>query len=72
MTSLAGVARRKGRGRRQCCMRNLERMYVREETSGAIGMQQRHNNRLGSRNTQQDLQADRRAGDRKANSLDFH
>jgi hypothetical protein len=61
-------------------MRNLERTDVREETSGATGIQQRHKEPSPKRaitsgkqeNTQQDVQADRRAGDHKANSLDFH
>jgi hypothetical protein len=49
-----------GHGRQgQCCKRNLERTDVREEMSGATGMQQRH-------------EGDCTAGDHKGNSWDFN
>jgi hypothetical protein len=51
-----------------------------EDMLGATGMQQWHKEPRPKRaitsgkqeNTQQNLQADHRAGDRKANGLDFH
>jgi hypothetical protein len=60
----------------QYCKRNLERTDVREKTSGATGMQQRHEEPRHKRaitsgkqeHIQQDIQADRRAEYREANS----
>jgi hypothetical protein len=63
----------------QCCKVNLKQMDVGEETLGATEMQQLHKEPRPKRaitcgkqeNTQQDLQADRRAGDHEVNSWVF-
>jgi hypothetical protein len=55
-------------------------MDIQEETPGATAMQQRHKEPRPEKaitsgkqeNTEQDLQADHRAGDRNANGQDYH
>jgi hypothetical protein len=64
----------------QCCKWSPERMDVQEETLGATRIQQWNKGPMRKMTAmsrkqegiQQDHQADRRAGDCKANSWDFH